>query len=814
MFRNHLHVAIRNFKKKKVFTFINLLGITVGMTVCLLILSYAQYELNYDQHHSQAERIYRITVDVYNGDNLQTRDAQCYPAVGPLAVEEMPEIENYAMAREIGRLLLKNEQVAYNESRVFFANPGWLQVFDWKFIAGNPDEALSEPDQIILTESAAEKYFGKENPIGKTLTVVPGGGEVDMMVIGVVEDVPEQSHLKFDILISWVSGVKYLNWELNNWNGNNEFMYLLANKALDAEFQDRLNQTVDTKVAADREEVLAVQALTNIHLYSDKAYEAEANGSALIVNILLIVAAFVMLVAWVNYINLATAKSLERAREVGVRKVLGSSKRSLIIQFLIEAFALNLLALLLTLTLLQGVIPLFNDFTGLTLSLNLLDQGSLLVWLILLCLIGSFASGLYPAFVMSNYKPISVISGKLKDSKKGLFLRRGLVVFQFLITMMLLVGTYAIYEQVSFMRNQNLGFEKEQVLVLRAPILSMDDEEIAARHQSFRASLTSLPSVERIAFSESMIGQGTIELNSTTGLRSIENEIGGNLNFFMYRIDSSYLNTLNIQVLAGRNFDHSLDAAAFAFDADLNKGILINETGRKMLGYATNESAVGSPVSLSGNQMKVIGVIADYHHNSLKNGVDPLFLMFDKTLNAADYISIKLSGRAEDYAQMLAGVRSKIEATYPQSEFDYFFLDDSFDQQYRADQQFGLVFTSFSGFTILVALLGLFGLVLYEIQQRVKEIGIRKVLGASANEIIRLFAGNFMKLIGFAILISIPICYWALNTWLSGYAYRIEINLLLFVLPAIVLVLIALTTIVAQSMLAARTNPVNALRYE
>ncbi|HEY9117121.1 MAG TPA: ABC transporter permease, partial [Roseivirga sp.] len=411
MLKNHIFLAFRNFKKRKAFTFINMLGLTVGMTVCLLILAYAKYELSFDKYHEHSDRIYRVSVNMYNGDLLQDKDAQCYPAVGPMSLEAFPEIMNYGMARHIGRMLFKKEQIAFNEDRVYFANQGWLEIFDWEFIKGQPIEALSQADRIILTESAAKKYFGDEDPLGKTLTVIPGGGQVDMVVTGVIKDVPQNSHLKFDILISWETGAKHLEWELNNFNANNEFMYLLANRPLDESFDLKLNSAFEARVKEERKEKLVTQPLEDIHLYSDKSFEAEANGDAMIVNILLIVAAFVLLVAWVNYINLSTAKSLERAKEVGVRKVLGTTRGNLIFQFLMESFIINFLALVLTFTCLQGVLPLFNRFSGLMLEINIFSDEQLIWQVLAFYIFGSLASGLYPAFVLSRYKPLTVLRG-------------------------------------------------------------------------------------------------------------------------------------------------------------------------------------------------------------------------------------------------------------------------------------------------------------------------------------------------------------------------------------------------------------------
>lgn len=818
MLRNHIFIAFRNFKKRKSFTFINILGLTVGMTVCLLILTYARYELSFDRYHENADEIYRVSVDIYNGKDFQIADAQCYPAVGPMAVETFPEIENYAMARHIGRMLVKREQTAFNEDRVYFASQNWFDVFDAKLIQGSLEKALSEPDKIVLTETAARKYFGDENPVGKVLTVVPGGGQVDMMITAVVADVPENSHLSYDILISWETGVKYLEWKHNEWDGNNEFMYLLANMPLDNAFKGKINSVYygKTKEFDIRGDSLTIQPLTDIHLNSDKSYEAQVNGSEQVVNILLIISAFVLIIAWVNYINLSTARALERAKEVGVKKVMGSGRSVLMTQFLLESLILNLLAIILTVTLIQGVLPWFNNLAGVTLSFNIISEPQLQWQLLGILVLGTLASGLYPAFVLSGHKPLAVISGKMKDSKSGVLLRKGLVIFQFAVTMLLLIGTITIYQQITHMRNQDLGVNMDRTVAIYSPILPDSDEEIDTKRKTFETQLMSLSTVDQVTISESTFGSGSNFMNTTTGMKAVESGIGGNINYAFFRIDDKFLQTFQIDLLAGRYFDDKLETP-FEDGHPTSQGMIVNETARKALGFSTNEEAIGKKINRWGRIFTLIGVVDDYYHNSVKYKVEPMAFFHQKGGSSANFISIKLKG-SDNNKNEYAGVLKDIEAIYrgifPASDFDYFFVDENFNMQYRADQQFGTVFTAFSVITIFVAVLGLFGLVLYEVQQRIKEIGIRKVLGASVLAIVKLFSSNFLKLIAASIIISTPVAYWAMNQWLSGYADRIGINIWLFILPALIILAIALITIFIQAIRAANRNPVEALRYE
>jgi putative ABC transport system permease protein len=817
MIRNNILLAIRNFRKKKVFTLINVLGLTVGMTVSLLILTYARYELSYDKFHPNSSDIYRVTVDIYDGGAIQVQDAQCYPAVGPMALETFPEVEDYAMARHIGRLLLQKDNISFNEDRAYFASPGWLKIFDWKLLQGDPETALEVSNRIVLSESAAKKYFGDEDPLGKTITVIPGGGKVEMLVTGVFENVPENAHLGFDMLISWASGVEYLEWEQNNWNGNNEFMYLLSNGSnlTEPSFVDKFNDEF-VKRTEEIDEKLAIQKLTDIHLKSDKTFEAQINGSYQIVSILLSVAAFVMVIAWVNYINLATARSLDRGKEVGVRKVLGSSKAALVNQFLTESFLINLLAMILTVTCIQGILPVFNNMSGVELEFNFLEDSSLMLQLIGLFVFGSLAAGSYPSLVLSNYKPLKVLTGRFKNSSKGIILRKGLVVFQFIMTMLLLVGTITIYRQINHMRSQELGINIDQTIVIKSPIVLGNEENQEQKRRTFKSELLKLSAVDKVTFSQTLFGQGTIDMSTTTSIYAVDNQNKGGSNYYFHSADADFVPAFEINVLAGRGFDENLeqlqDSARYTY-----KGILVNETARRLFGFESNEEAIGKRINRWGSIFYVNGVLQDYNHHSMKSTVDPTVIFYDKYGINGSYLSIKVNGGLEagqTYKRVLSEVQNTYDQIYPESDFDYYFLDEQFNQQYKADQQFGQVFGTFAGFAIFISILGLFGLVLFEVQQRMKEIGVRKVLGATPAEIIQLFSKTFLKLIGVAILMAIPISYFGMQEWLNGYASRISISWFLFILPAVVLILVALGTIAIQAQRAARKNPIVALRYE
>lgn len=818
MYRNHFIVAIRNFRKKKAFTAINILGLTIGMTVALLILTYARYEMSYDRFHSRAEQIYRVSVDLLEEGNFQVADAQCYPAVGKLALENFPEIEDFAMARYTGRMLLKNGQTAYNEDRLYFANPGWLSVFDWHMISGDPKEALAKPDQVVLTESTAFKYFGNEDPLGKFLKLSPGGGEISVMVTGIIKDVPENAHLHFDVLLSWETGVKYMGWKYDEWNQNNEFVYLLTNQPrLSDDFEERFNKTFyeQTEYEAD-EELLRVYPLTDVHLKSDRTYEAEANGSQRMVNILLMVAAFVLTIAWVNYINLATARAMERGKEVGVRKVLGSTKKSLVFQFMTEALLINLVAAVLTLTSIQGALPLFNNVAGTQLSFDLFADPVLLTQLVGVFVLGALASGIYPSLVLSNYKPLLVLTGKLKSSGKGLLLRKSLVIFQFAATMLLLVGTITVYKQVNYMRSYDLGVNVDQTVVVRTPVMAANGRNLNDMRLTFKNELKRLPQITEVTFSDSMLGENENSMSSTTGMEAVSTGMGEDILVHYHFVDEAYVPAFDINMLAGRSFDSTLDLMA-EDDLGFFHVLLINETARKIFGFATNEDAVNQKVQFGQFQYTIVGVMEDYNHSSAKTKVYPLAIQFDDVGARSNYMAIKVNGSdnpGEHYKATLKEIETVYREIYTDSDFDFYFLDERFNKQYNADQQFGLVFSIFSGLSVLISVLGLFGLGLYEIQQRVKEIGIRKVLGASVPGIVKLLSGHFLKLIAISVLVALPLAYLGVDRWLDGYANRIGLSWVLFIVPAIAILFIALLTVLGQTLKVARQNPVESLRYE
>lgn len=815
--KRNITLALRSFRQKLSFTIINVFGLTIGMTVSMLILGYARYELSYDRFHGRADNIYRLTVAYHGESGRKVFDAQTYPGSGLLAVEEFPEISDYAMARNWGRLLFKKDDKVFNEDRTYFVNPGWLNIFDWNFLQGNASNALNRPDMVVLSKSSAEKYFGDADPVGQTIEVVLDGEEVELLVNGVFADVPVNAHLKFDILISYETGISRLKWEYDTWSTNNEYLYVLANsdRLLEGDFEQRLNEAYLERTGGERSNTLQLQPLTDIHLKSDKTFEAEVNGSEEVVNILLLVAGLVLIIAWVNYVNLSTARALDRAKEVGIRKVLGSGKKALFNQFLTESFLINFLALILTITCIQGVLPVFKHLSGLDLKFAMFRGSSLLLQMVAVFFAGSLAAGTYPALVLANYSPGVVLSGKFRNSKSGLLLRKGLVVFQFSMTLILFIGTLTIYQQINYMRSQELGVNIDQTVVIQAPVVVGDRERQTQFRNLFRTRLAKLPEVKYASFSGTIFGQGSSDMSTSTSMFAVETGLGKGNNYYFHSVDEAFVPAFDITVLAGRMFDNELERP-FADSPYQYEGVVINEKVRELFGFQNNEEAIGKKVNRWGRIFTIVGVVNNYNHHSLKKAVDPMVLFFDKDGVNSNYIAVKIENfqNGESYRNMVAKIEKAYRDIYTENDFDYYFLNEQFDQQYKADKQFGLVFSTFSALSILISLLGLFGLVLYEIQQRTKEIGIRKVLGAGRSSIVRLLSSSFLRLIVFSAIIAVPLAYWGTDTWLADYAYRIQLSWYLFLVPGVVILLVALLTIAAQTLSVAKANPVDALRCE
>jgi putative ABC transport system permease protein len=803
MLKNYFLVAFRNLSKNKAFSFINIIGLAIGMAAGLLIIQYVVFELSYDNFHAKKDRIYRVSQDRYNNGKLSTQWAGGAFAPGNAFKNNFPEVEDFVKIVENGAVLAVYKDQKLTLDKTCFAGKSFFNILSYPLISGDPKTALQDVNTAVITETAAKKLFGTVNAVGKSITF---NDNQPLKVTGAMKDFPANTHFRSDLLISYSTFLKFVgpkNDIDNAWENDGCLTYLLLKpgtdpKALEAKFVPYVNKIYSKDKGSGESAKYFLQPIQSIHLYSHLMLEAELNGDGKSVYLLVGIAIFVIIIAWINYINLATARGIGRAKEVGVRKTLGSAKGQLIVQFMLEAMLLNGLAVLLAVLLITICLPFFSSLSGQYLTLTLLIKP--VFWLAVICLflLGSFFSGFYPAIVLSNFKPVEVMKGKLSASPKGILLRKAMVVFQFAASIFLLIGSLTVFRQIRYMEQQRLGINIDQTLVIKPPLAKVDSfyrSMTAFKNESLRN-----PSVKSVTVSTSIPGEpvqwnaGGIKLTGTDQSQGKQYRIIGG--------DYDYLKAFGVKLAAGRLFskDFSTDSHAVVF----------NKKAIQQIGFNTPEQALGKQIDFWGQVYTIIGVVDNYHQQSLHDAYDAL--IFRCIPDVRGNVSVKIN--TANLPQTIAALKSNWKTFFPGDQFDYFFLDQHFNEQYHADRQFGQVFAMFTGIGIFVACLGLFGLVSYTIVQRTKEIGIRKVLGASVNGILQLLYKDFAKLVVIAFVVSAPLAWYASNKWLQSYAFRIGINWSLFVIPFIVVFVIAFATVSYLSVKAALMNPVKSLKTE
>jgi putative ABC transport system permease protein len=819
MFKSYLTTAWRNIRKNKIFSFINVIGLSIGMAACLLILQYVNFELSYDQFDKNLGDLYRVYNDRYQNGKLIQHGTITYSGIGQALQQDYPEVVNHARMEPRGRQIVQLGGKIFGDQQTIGVDNSFLSMFSYDLVAGDQRTALLQPYTAVLTESAAARYFGvKPNDaasvLGKTFQM--GNDTLPYKVTGICPDVPQNSHLKFDLLTSYVtmlSGRRPYKEADYDFKDSDFWHYIQLKhgadyKALEAKlpaFSDKYFQ--GNKVSGSVEKFY-LQPLSRAHLYSDFEYEIGDTGSATVVWGLLIIAIFIIVIAWVNYVNLSTARSVERAREVGVRKVIGAEKNQLIRQFLTESFLVNIIALLLAVGFMFALQPAFNLLVGHKLSYTYLLERSIggyviTFGLLSLVLAGIFVSGFYPAFVLSSFRPILVLKGRFSASKGGIVLRKALVVGQFSITVVLIIGSFVVYRQIRFMNNQELGMNIDRMLMIKPPRLTHWDSTFISRENSFSLELGRLPGVVGAASSWNQMGG---ETGRTFDVRRTDQDNATHYTMRNNGISYGFLQLYQIKVVAGRAYTYS------DFNPDFGKlhNLILNESAIRLLGFKSPEDAIGKQIVNFGKTWDVVGVINDYHQKSLRYPVEPTMLL--PAYSNGSIISVKVN--TSDMPATIAAIKKTYDAFFPGNYFDYFFLDDHYNQQYASDRLFGKAFSIFAGFAIFIACLGLLGLSLFATMQRTKEIGVRKVLGASVGNIIVLLSADFVRLVIVAILIATPIAWYIMHRWLQDFAYRIDIGWWVFVVAGLLAVAIALATISWQAARAAYSNPVKALRSE
>lgn len=806
MHRNYLKAALRNFKKNGGYSTINLLGLVLGSTCCLLIALHVSEEFSYDNFHTDSENTYRVVMDIYNNNELTTKSAPIYPGVGPVMADEYPEVLDFVRILPFGSGVYSVRKsdgtlVRYNEDNAVFADPNFFQMFGFKLIDGNPEEVLKSPNQTVLSAAAAKRYFGDENPIGKTILY---RGTEENVVTGVMEDFPETSHMQFEIISSLKTLDGYESWP-QNFGWYDFYTFIRVVEGTDpVVLNEKVGGFLDVKKAENyaREtsrEQLWLQNVADVHLFSNGlSWEMGQNGGANQVYFLSAIALLMLIVAWVNFINLSTARAIRRAKEVGVRKVVGAMRKHLIQQFIVEAFLYNLFALLLSVVLMLLLVPGINVLLDITLDHSLLLSYEIAMGTLGVLFLGTLLSGFYPAIVLSSFKPLNVLKGGFYRRRSKFGFRQLLVTFQFVVSVVLIFGTIVVFKQVKFMQTQDLGLNVSQTLILNGPTSSNGGGDLNNRRSIFKDRIDEIPSIENFTISNIVPG----EENFSIGSFYTRQDPDVHRDCYRVRVDENYFPNFSIEVLSGRNFIKDMVSDSNA--------VLLNRTAAMMFGF-TPESALGELLNFnSGYHLKVIGVVEDYHHSSLKESLDPMMFMYRP--NAANYFAMKLD--TENLPGTIAQVESLWNDVYPDNPFQYFFLDEFFNRQYKSDQRFNTVFSAFAVMVIIVACMGLFGLVSFTVEQSRKEIGIRKVLGATVQKLIILLTWDYALLIAISICISLPLGYFLMNEWLGDFAYRTTVGPLVYFFGALSIIIITLVTVSFKSMAAANSNPVHSLRDE
>ncbi len=807
MFKNYFKIAFRSLWKSKGFSAINIIGLAVGLATCLLIMFYVLDELGYDKYNENADRIYRVDGDIQFGGTHFVLAVASDP-MGPTLKKDYPQVEKMVRFRGNGGFRVKKGNENVREDKVIYADSTLFDVFTLPMIEGDPKTALVEPNAIVITEKIARKYFNRTDVVGQNLII---NDTSNFKITGVIKDIPVQSHFNFDFFVALSRSTESRQ---GNWLSNNFNTYILLQKGTDPAFiESRFPEVIRKYMGPQVQQALhaslddlskngghvrySLTPLTKIHLYSDKVAELGVNSSIEYVYIFSAIAVFILLIACVNFMNLSTARSSGRAKEVGIRKVLGSLRSNLITQFLTESTLISFISLLLALLIAWLMLPYFNQLSGKEISMHLLSQPLVLPGLLLLILAVGLMAGSYPAFYLSAFKPIQVLKGKIASGFKGSWLRSGLVVFQFWISIILIIGTVVIYKQLNYIQNKKLGFNRDHVLIIQ------NCYPLGKQAKAFEEDILKLPGVE----SATMTGYlPTSRYRSDNGFfqdASLDQKSA--MSIQTWSIDENYIPTLGMEMIKGRNF-----SPQFITDSS---AVIINEAAAKLMNINDPINVkIYTLTDLKSRAVKaytIVGVVKDFNFNSLRQQVTPMGLFLQEEKG-----DIAFRINTKNIPGLISQVESKWKTMASNQPFAYSFMDDDFNAIYNSEQRMGKISVSFSVLAILIACLGLFGLAAYAAEQRIKEIGIRKVLGATVSNIVSMLSKDFLKLVIISAIIAFPIAWWMMNKWLQDFAYRINISWWVFALAGIIAMAVALVTVCFQAIKAALMNPVKSLRTE
>ncbi len=801
MFRNYFLVALRNLYRNRISSLVNILGLAIGMAAFVLIIQYVRYELRYDSFHEQEEVIYRIQQDRFNQGEISTQWAAGCSAIGQALYENFEEVENFTRFQKMNGVMTYGK-IKFREEEMYMADTSFFDIFSFKVLKGDGHSSLENPMMMMLSESTARKYFGDEDPVGKSLRF---NGELEVEISGVYEDAPRNSHLKPDILVSWETLVRFRGAEINTaWQWDAFFNYVQLHPETDyKEFEAKLPPFVEEMTG----ELMArsgdgmefhLQPLRSIHLNSDFMFEAEPGGNARSVYALIVIAIFLVVIAWVNFINMSGAQSLERAREVGMRKVNGAFRSQVLVQFLFESVLINLLAILLALLLVLVLHPSFNLLTGVQLDYSVGANAGFWAAVLLIFVAGAFISGIYPALFLSSFKPTTVFQGVSELKVGGLGMRRILVIFQFATSLLLIAGTLSVYMQISFMRNSELGVDIENVLVIRGP--SINDSTYAETFSAFKKEMLRNPDIEMV--SASIVVPGRQPQWNAGGIRKLSDGEDKSNQYRIMGFDFDFVNFYGLEVIEGRNFSRDFGQNGTT--------VMFNEAAIDLMGFEDNAAAMNVPIYFWGDTFNIVGVLKNFHQEGLHREYEPLIFRFFEDPNG--YYSLKVN--AQKTQEALAFAEEQWLLFFPLNPFEYFFLEDYYNEQYKNEMQFGRVFGLFAFLAIFIACLGLFGLSSYTTLQRRSEIGLRKVLGSSAGKAVLLLLKYFMVQVLIAVPIGLGLGYYIMHNWLQNFSYRVGIGWWFFLIPLLMVALITMITVGGQVVRTANVNPADSLRHE
>lgn len=803
MLRNYFTTAFRNLIKNKIFSVINIVGLAIGIAACLLISLYVNYEISYDKNAENIDQLYRVLYERVSETGEKVQFASASPTVGPALTDKFPEIEKFARAYRVEGVLSKNE-IFFNEKNMLWTEPNFLELFSYEMIYKSSDSLLSEPNTMVISDKIAKKYFGNENPTGEILKL---DGKEAFKIIGVFKSQPSNMHFDADILLS------YINWENQLGENVKTFGWIYSGFYTYVKLKEGTDLTEINKKIADfiNEELgefmelyklkigYQLQAVKDIHLTSHYMHELKANGNKSSIIFLYIISWFIIGIAWINFVNLLTISSIKRSPEISLRKVLGGTSPQLIIQFLLESLLINSIALLLAFVIIEANFPLFSRLTDIPLNYFIWNKPWFWKNTTFIFFVGTLLAGSYPAWGVLTKKIIATLRAGFTGSKRAVFLRKVLVTFQFFMAVILIAGTISVYQQLQYLKSKESGINKTGILVINTPRVGSDD--IIGQRKAFKEELKKYPFIQNVTFSS--VVPGMHNMFNRGGIRRINDDPTSGKNYRVTEVDHNFSSVYANIFISGRNFTDD-------YNTDGNS-VVINLAASELLGFENPQDAIDEKILIRGLENTIIGVIENFHQESPRLDFEPQIFRLAQRFNG--YFSVKLTN-TNDLKKIQKEIETQYKDFFPGNPYDYFYLEDYYLQQYKSEVRFGKVFGVFSMLALFITTLGILSLSAFTAAQRRKEIGIRKVLGASINQILILLSKNYISLLIISFALAIPLIYYALDKWLNNFANRIELNIWIFIIPVILVSVFSLITVIYQSVKAAKDNPVNSLRYE